>query len=126
MKTKIKLVSEKIDQWLNWSAMSKGIDNRFLRIAVGAIELVDGTIINLGLNFVDDKIPEEYRPMWEKFIDGVIAEDIECIIQTSSEVAASLIKIEVVKEEDQVKIIHALLGMIINLLPTIFQKKNAA
>ena len=123
MEEKIKLVAEKIDSALKFSKISQSIENKWLRIVVNALEMVDGTIAKAGLSMMINKIKPQYHPIVEIYLDCIINDDYEGVALNTANVLNALVDIPGVEEDREFAIFHAALLAILDLLPNMMKSE---
>ena len=126
MNEKIKKAAEVIDKWLNWTKIASGIENKMLRYVVGAIEMIDSLLIRSVLNLIIQKIPEQFLPVVEKYLDAIIAEDLDQVAITTGDFVNVIVDIPFLEEEQEAEVLHAIFLAIVKMIPRIFEKKDAA
>lgn len=97
----------------------------------GWAETIDGTVIDQGLNFVDntfgEKVPEPYKTNIRDMIDHIVLdEDLASAEEHLTDLMVIAINVPWLDEENEKRLFSSLLNFIVSLLIFILDKKKKA
>lgn len=122
MEEKIKKASEILDEMIDFGEISKGIKNVILKGIVASLDLVDGTLIRVGLTEGINKIPAEKQWIIEGYLDALIAQDWSFVVDNTSIVINTFVDIPGSTEQEESDLFHSILVVIFNLVKKRLEK----
>lgn len=122
MEEKIKKASEIIDEMIDFGKLASGIKNPILKGVVASLDLVDGTLIRVGLTEGISKVPDSKKWIIEGYLDALIAGRWDYVVDNTSIVVNTFVDIPGATEQEELDLFHSILVVMFALIKKKLEK----
>lgn len=116
-KNNIANASEVIDKIVDFTKIAAKINSKPVKLVVSMFEVVDGYVFKTALTEVVERIPEQYHPMVNAYLQAFIAKDYLLVVDKTADMLTSLNLIPLVDADDEDRVYTAILIALVRLIP---------